>query len=141
MHKLALKGANEAFYAAFERLDLATMANLWARQTGVTCAHPGWDLVVGYQAVMESWRAILEGTSEVRFQFEEVHITSTADAGSVVSRQVLRTPVAGLAVENVLIAVNVFVREEGAFRIAHHQAAPVLREKPRKAAGPDVILH
>ena len=141
MSKLALKAANEAFYRAFESLDLDAMAQLWAKETSVTCAHPGWDLVVGYQAVMDSWRAILENTSEVRFKLEEVHVTSLSDAGWVVSRQVLHAPVQGVTVENVLIAVNTFVRENGEFRIAHHHAAPVLTGKPQRDRTPGPVLH
>src|SRR5688572_19635668 len=53
---LAIRQANAAFYEAFERLDLDAMSSLWARTVTVTCVHPGWDMVSGYEAVMQSWR-------------------------------------------------------------------------------------
>lgn len=141
MTQHALRAANQAFYAAFERLDLDTMGNLWARSVHVSCVHPGWDLVLGYEAVMQSWRAIFDGTSEIHFKSEEAQVTAGSTMGWVVSREVLSTMVQGLPVENTLSAVNTFVLEEGVWRVAHHHAAPLLAGKPRSARKPDVVLH
>ena len=141
MTQHALRGANQAFYAAFERLDLEAMTNLWARSVPVSCVHPGWDLVLGYEAVMQSWRAIFEGTSEIHFRSEDAQVTSRENCGWVVSREVLSTVVQGMPVENTLSACNVFVLEEGVWRVAHHHAAPLLAGKPRAARKPDVVLH
>ncbi len=141
MSQHALRAANAAFYAAFERLDFEGMANLWARSVPVSCVHPGWDLVVGYEAVMESWRGIFDGTSEIHFRNEDAHITVHASTGWVVSREVLSTVVQSLPVENTLTAVNVFVLESGVWRVAHHHAAPVLAGRPRAPRRTDVVLH
>ena len=141
MTQHALRAANQAFYAAFERLDLETMTNLWARGVQISCVHPGWDLVLGHEAVMQSWRMIFEGTSEIHFRSEDAQVTAGSEMGWVVSREVLSTTVEGLLVENTVTALNTFVLEEGIWRIAHHHAAPLLAGKPRFARRPDVILH
>lgn len=141
MTQHALRAANQAFYAAFERLDLDAMANLWAREVHVSCVHPGWDLVLGYEAVMQSWRTIFEGTSELHFRTEDAQVTAGTNMGWVVSRELLSTTVQGMPVENSLSAVNTFVLEQGVWRVAHHHAAPLLAGKPRAAKKPDVVLH
>ena len=141
MTQPALRAANQAFYAAFQRLDLEAMTNLWARGVHVSCVHPGWDLVLGYEAVMQSWRAIFDGTSEIHFRSEEAQVTATTNTGWVVSREVLSTTVQGVPVENTLTALNIYVLEDGVWRIAHHHAAPLLAGKPRFARKPDVVLH
>ena len=51
--------ANEAFYRAFADGDLAAMDAVWASAAPVACIHPGWNLLDGREAVMASWRAIL----------------------------------------------------------------------------------
>ena len=51
--------AESAFYAAFEACDLASMGEVWQNDSRTRCIHPGGDLLQGYAAVMESWRAIL----------------------------------------------------------------------------------
>jgi ketosteroid isomerase-like protein len=140
MTQAALRAASAKFYKVFERLDLEAMAELWARGVPVSCVHPGWDLVLGYQSVMESWRAIFEGTSELHFQNEEAQVTAGAEHGWVVSREVLQTTVQGMPVENVLTVMNGFVLEQGVWRLAHHHAAPVLRA-PRPPRAPDAVLH
>jgi ketosteroid isomerase-like protein len=139
-HQLRL--ASTHFYKTFERLDLETMSQLWARNVPVSCVHPGWDLVLGHQAVMESWRAIFEGTTELSFETEDAQVTAGSEMGWVVSRELLRTTVQGMPVENTLTAVNTFVLEEGVWRIAHHHAAPLLAGRPRAPArAKDTVLH
>lgn len=141
MTQHALRAVNQAFYAAFEQLDLTAMTNLWARKVLVSCVHPGWDLVLGHEAVMQSFRTIFEGTSEIHFHSEDTQVTAGAEMGWVVSREVLSTAVRGVPVENTLTAVNTFVLEQGVWRVAHHHAAPLLAGKPRTARKPDVVLH
>ena len=141
MSQHALRAANAAFYAAFERLDYDAMAALWARSVQVSCVHPGWDLVLGYDAVMQSWRGIFDGTSEIHFRSEDMQVTAGSGMGWVVSRETLSTSVQGLPVENTLSTINTYVLESGVWRIAHHHAAPLLAGKPRSARKPEVVLH
>jgi ketosteroid isomerase-like protein len=141
MDEHAIRQANASFYEAFERLDLERMQRLWARSVQVTCVHPGWDMVVGYDAVLQSWRMIFEGTSEVRMRVEDPHISGGADHAWLVCREVLFTTLSGQAVENVLTATNTFVKEEGLWKIAHHHAAPLLAGRPRSVRPPETVLH
>jgi ketosteroid isomerase-like protein len=141
MSQHALRAANAAFYAAFAQLDLETMENLWARSVQVSCVHPGWDLVLGHDAVMQSWKGIFEGTGEIHFRNEEQQVTAGTSMGWVVSREVLTTTVQSTPVENTLSAINTFVLETGVWRIAHHHAAPLLAGKPRAPRRGDVVLH
>src|SRR5215469_7466233 len=55
----ALLAANLDFYRAFATRDMAAMERVWARETPVLCLHPGWALLRGRDAVLESWRQIL----------------------------------------------------------------------------------
>src|SRR5260370_3202122 len=55
----ALLAANLEFYRAFTMHDLPAMERVWAAETPVLCLHPGWELLRGRSAVLESWRQIL----------------------------------------------------------------------------------
>ncbi len=46
--------ANQAFYDAFTRADLATIEDLWASLTPIACIHPGWDALHGREDVLEA---------------------------------------------------------------------------------------
>lgn len=141
LDQIAIRRANASFYEAFERLDLDAMSNLWARSVIVSCVHPGWDIVSGYEAVMQSWRMIFEGSGELRVRVEEPVISGGGDHAWVVCREVLYTTVQGTSVENVLTTTNTFVREDGMWRVAHHHAAPILAGRPRAVRVPETVLH
>jgi ketosteroid isomerase-like protein len=111
--------ANEAFYAAFAGRDLAAMEELWARQATVTCIHPGWDLVMGRAAVLESWRAILtsEGAPAILCRRPRAFVAGEA-AHVLCYEQITGT---------LLVATNLFRREAGSWKMIHHQAGPCPR--------------
>ncbi len=62
-----MEQANARFYQAFETLDLAQMDLVWSHDEHVKCVHPGWPILIGWDAVRSSWEAIFENTAEMRF--------------------------------------------------------------------------
>jgi ketosteroid isomerase-like protein len=107
---------NEAFYEAFRAQDAAAMEEVWAERAPVACAHPGWPMLVGRADVLASWRDILRGgRMDVRCAAAVVHALGP-DAAFVTCVEVLP--------EGQLAATNVFVREDGAWRMVHHHAGP-----------------
>jgi ketosteroid isomerase-like protein len=109
--------ANSAFYAAFARRDVAAMEALWARQAPVACVHPGWDALRGREAVMESWQAILASPRSPNVRFSNATAFVLGTAAFVVCTESFG--------EAELVATNVFVREDDAWRLAHHHAGPL----------------
>lgn len=108
--------ANDAFYTAFAAGDLEGMRGLWADDRPVTCIHPGWRPLFGYEAVMDSWRTILASgeTGAIRCHDARAHI-----AGEVAWVTAFeRLP------RGVLVATNLFVRHGAQWRMIHHQAGP-----------------
>ncbi len=116
--ELEVLDANDAFYRAFARHDADAMAALWAEEHPVTCVHPGSDVLVGRDAVIASWRAVLVpgGAPDLSCSQAEAHVLG--DVAFVTCHEVLR---AGAR----LAATNVYARERGAWRIVHHQASPI----------------
>ncbi len=111
--------ANAAFYSAFAKRDAAAMDALWARSAPVACIHPGWQSLIGRDAVMASWRGIFGGPAPTIVCTEPtVHL--------------LGTTAFVLCLEDIpdgrLIATNIFVCEQDEWRLVHHQAGPVARE-------------
>jgi hypothetical protein len=51
--------ANDAFYVVFTTRGPDAMNDIWARSVPATCVHPGWNVIVGRDGVMDSWCAIL----------------------------------------------------------------------------------
>lgn len=113
----AVVAANDAFYRAFSLRAADAMDELWARTHPVACIHPGWAALSGRGLVMESWRRVLESPRSPRISCHRVKVHGLGDVAFVTCFE----SVPG----TILIATNVFVREDGAWRMVHHQAGPV----------------
>lgn len=109
--------AHAAFYEAFAERDVDAMEDLWARTLPVTCVHPGWSLLEGREAVLASWKSILEGPAspDVVASREVVHVYG--ETAVVVCVETLA--------DGQLMATNVLSLELGRWRMVHHQAGPI----------------
>jgi ketosteroid isomerase-like protein len=123
-----VRAANEAFYVAFVRGDLAAMDAVWSRDPQVTCTHPGWDVLRGRDEVMASWAAILGNPGRPRIKASDVHVIVRGDMAMVICHE--HVPGARLA------ATNVFVREGGGWRMLHHHAGMAPEPEAPEPEGP-----
>jgi ketosteroid isomerase-like protein len=130
MTDLEVLEANDAFYRAFAARDAAAMERVWAERHPVACVHPGWDVLVGREEVLASWRGILgsHGGPSISCSLAEAHVLG--DTAFVTCREIL--PGGHLA------ATNVFVREAGAWKLVHHHASPIApgQLRARAPSGP-----
>jgi hypothetical protein len=112
--------ANDAFYAAFAAGDFEAMDALWAKRAPVSCIHPGWAALVDLDAVMASWRGILVGGGK---RPETSAIRCLRPAAIVLGETAWVMCYESLP-NGILIATNIFTRENGAWRMVHHHASP-----------------
>ena len=118
----AVLAANLEFYRAFAARDLAAMDGLWAKAAPVACIHPGWPALADREAVIESWRGILSNPEAPRIVCYDERVFLYGDTALVVCEEELDG--------GTLIASNWFVREDGAWRMAHHQAGQLVARRP-----------
>jgi len=109
--------ANEAFYQAFATRDLEAMEALWATGVPVACIHPGWNVLRGRELVIASWKSILSGENPPDVMCGNASAHVLGESAFVICEEQVA--------EDVLIATNVFVRERGGWKLAHHQSAPI----------------
>ena len=109
--------ANATFYAAFAAKDPKAMEAVWARRAPLACIHPGWQALRGREAVLASWRSILSGPGAPPITCSGAVAQVVGDTAFVLCTE--RIPAAQLA------ATNVFVREDGAWRLVHHHAGSI----------------
>ena len=117
----AVLAANLEFYRAFAGRDLAAMDALWARRASVACLHPGWTALKDRDAIIESWAGILSNPDAPRVACFDEHAFLYGDVALVLCEEELEG--------GTLAASNFFVREDGAWRIAHHQAGQIVRRQ------------
>jgi ketosteroid isomerase-like protein len=107
--------ANDAFYIAFRGRDLEAMDDLWAREAPVACIHPGWHALSGREDVMDSWQGILTNPNSPQINCHKARAYLAGDSGFVICYETMG--------DTVLVATNIFVREAGTWKLAHHQLA------------------
>lgn len=120
---------NDAFYAAFASRDYPAMEALWSQRPSLSCIHPGWPPISGRQEVLQSWHAILTGQHAPEIACLHARAYLLGGVAYVICYETLKG--------TTLIATNVFIREDGAWRIVHHQAgaappAPPADDKPNR---------
>lgn len=111
--------ANLKFYEAFSAGSLPQMNALWAERAPVTCLHPGATALLGRKAVMRSWEQLLAGAADLELRCEQASVSVSGDLAIVICYEAAEKEPAHLA------ATNVFVREDGEWRMAHHHAGPL----------------
>jgi ketosteroid isomerase-like protein len=120
----AVLEANLAFYEAFAAQSFEAMARAWATEQPVVCIHPGWQPLYGREEVMASWRAILSGEpTEIRCESPRVLVHDEVGLVTCLERIGGAPARSGSEITH-LAATNVFVLEEGVWRMIHHQAGP-----------------
>jgi ketosteroid isomerase-like protein len=132
--------ANERFYRAFEALDVEAMVAVWSEEAPLSCVHPGWEPLHGREAVLSSWRDILQSTHRIRIELRNAvaHVAGGYAWVVLVEDLVDQRPEGELRAQ--ALATNVFVREAGSWRMVHHHASA--RPTPRRSTSePPPLLH
>jgi len=118
----ALIDANQAFYDAHEARDLNAMSHLWHDGDRVVCVHPGWPILRGREAVLASWQRIFDGPGRNQFILTNVRADGIGDAGWVSLEENL---IDG-AETHTIAATNIFVRQQGRWRLLSHHGSPIV---------------
>ncbi|MFC6879706.1 MULTISPECIES: nuclear transport factor 2 family protein [Actinomadura] len=128
-----LEEAHAEFYAAFEEGDLDRMAAVWADGAyadGVSCVHPGWPMLRGRDEVLRSWALIMANTAYIQFVLTDVESDVYGDHAVVTCKENVLTAdegtEAGFLAGGSIVATNVFVRSDGAWRLLLHHGSPIL---------------
>jgi ketosteroid isomerase-like protein len=134
--------AENAFYDAFERANIALMMAVWAESDDIVCIHPQGGRLSGFEAVRESWVQIFAGGSQLRVRKAEPR---RFDGQSVAVRQVIElvAPPGEGAPVTMILATNVYELGEGGWRMVVHHASPAPEAPARseETAPPSHTLH
>ena len=123
----AVLAANDAFYRAFESLDVKEMETVWRTDDGAQCIHPGWGPLTGWTDVRDGWVRIFNHTMAMRFAPHVLHVAVRGDAAWVVCVETITSRQGGSEQTSQVLATNVFERMEGRWLLVHHHGSPVFR--------------
>ncbi|HEY7820082.1 MAG TPA: nuclear transport factor 2 family protein [Vicinamibacteria bacterium] len=147
-----VREANDRFYRALNDLDLGGMDRIWSHASFVRCVHPGWELIVGWEAVRASWEGIFQGSSggpshAVEIADVSVHVADDLGWVSCIERITFsRRPGGAAASASLAVATNLFQRSTGderAWRMILHHASLLPLVVPSGAGPKDTpeVIH
>jgi hypothetical protein len=119
--------SNAEFYHAFEGLSIDMMDNIWKHDDNIICVHPGWELLVGWLAIRESWVTIFQNTEMIRFNITnlKVRLFDSNNIGIVVCQENIESPGNGQQDMIGVMATNIYEKCENRWLLIHHQGSSI----------------
>lgn len=128
--------ANDAFYLAFQAMEMAEMAAVWSHAPEVCCIHPGWEPLIGWGDVRQSFVAIFAGQGWLRVAPSEVEALVEGDMAWVRCVEVVSSLSSFGPSQARVAATNLFRREAGEWKLVLHHGSPIASQR-----SPDAETH
>jgi len=102
----------------------AAMRRLWLPSESIVCAHPGHEPIVGFDAVISSWRDIFRSAPAGGLEVAASSVRCSTPAANVARVTCIEEVKPG---ESKLVATNIYERhEDGSWRMSLHHAGPMV---------------
>ena len=122
----AIIEANQAFYRAFESLEIERMEAIWLCEPRIVCIHPGWRRLTGWGPVMDSWTRIFDNVFEMKFELGEIDVMAGSDLAVVVVEENLTQRSYDGASRSQVLSTNVFELVGNKWMMVLHHGSPVM---------------
>ena len=122
--RMLVEEANAAFYRALESGVLERMVEVWAHEDWVRCVLPGWEMVVGWARVRDSWEAIFDGGQHMRAAPSEVWVRIIGDLAWVSCLENITVFNESSFDSAQAAATNLFMQRDGRWLMVLHHASP-----------------
>ena len=119
------QSANERFYEAFNKRDIEAMKGVWGNDERITCVHPGWPPLNGFEPIMNSWAGIFENSGNMEIQISDVQVLASEDLAWVSCTEKLFTIADSGVLASQVFATNLFHLEDDVWKMVMHHASPV----------------
>jgi uncharacterized protein (TIGR02246 family) len=134
------EAAEEAFYDAMQRGDLAGMMALWADDEDVVCVHPNGQRLVGIDAIRNSFSEMFaQGGVDVRPTEPRIQQAAVLAVHNLVEKVLVSGRQGRQVVE--CVATNVYVKHAGGWRMVLHHSAQAGDEAHPEVGAEPAVLH
>jgi SnoaL-like domain len=123
-----IENANTKFYEAFENLSITMMESIWSHNDNCTCIHPGWEMVVGWIAIRESWETIFTNTEIIKFTITNLKIRTFQEVIAVITcLENIEMFQNEKKIQSGVVATNIFEydKSQKKWLIVYHHGSPL----------------
>ena len=101
------------------------MKSVWAFNDSVTCIHPGWEVIRGYEVIIGSWEKIFVGSENLEIKLSEIKVSGDGPMIWVSCQENLfAMSMSGVQVSKVH-ATNLFEKIQDQWKMVLHHASSV----------------
>jgi len=119
------QSANEQFYKAFNKRDIEAMKRVWENDERITCVHPGWSPLNGFEPILNSWAGIFENSGNMEIRISDVRVLASEDLAWVSCTEKLFTIAESGVLASQVFATNLFHLEGDVWKMVMPHASPV----------------
>ena len=117
--------ANEKFYKAFNARDLSAMKEIWSSHQNVTCVHPGWSPLNGFEPIIDSWQGIFKNSANMDIQISDINMLTSNDLAWVSCVEKLYTIASHGVLASKVFSTNLFKLNQDGWKMIMHHASPL----------------
>lgn len=117
--------ANEKFYKAFNARDLSAMKEIWSSHQNVTCVHPGWSPLNGFEPIIDSWQGIFKNSGNMDIQISDINMLTSNDLAWVSCVEKLYTIASHGVLASKVFSTNLFKLNKDGWKMIMHHASPL----------------
>ena len=117
--------ANEKFYKAFNARDLSAMKEIWSSHQNVTCVHPGWSPLNGFEPIIDSWQGIFKNSGNMDIQISDINMFISNDLAWVSCVEKLYTIASHGVLASKVFSTNLFKLNKDGWKMIMHHASPM----------------
>jgi ketosteroid isomerase-like protein len=117
--------ANEKFYKAFNARDLSAMKEIWSSHQNVTCVHPGWSPLNGFEPIIDSWQGIFKNSGNMDIQISDINMLTSTDLAWVSCVEKLYTIASHGVLASQVFSTNLFKLNKDGWKMIMHHASPM----------------
>ena len=115
--------AEAHFYQAFAQLDIERMRQVWLDSPEVFCIHPGASVLLGVEAVLNSWRSMFNQAAPPALTYRVVKRQVRDDLALHLVEERISPQRGGR--QGVVLASNCYVRSALGWRLLSHHGSAV----------------
>lgn len=117
--------ANRLFYEALGGRDLGLMKTVFVPDERAGCTHPGWVMLRGYDAIIQSWENVFDPEDKLDINLHNLTVDLMGDTAWVTCIQELTYIKRDPVMMNVSVSTNIFERTASGWLMLIHHASPV----------------
>ena len=114
---------NQRFYKAINDQDLAFMKTVWHVEYPSLCLHPGWHIISGYDAIIQSWRDIFSSSNPMEIRLANVDLVASLDLAWVSCEETIFSITLDGVKSAKVYATNLFKKVNGRWQMILHHAS------------------